>query len=202
MRMHEGGYRERKRDAAPEPAVEPPDVELVRLARRGDRHAFGRLVRRHQRRVFALGIRWLRSADDADDLVQETFVRAWQALSRFDESRPFAPWLITIAVNRAKTRVARARSAEELDDRIPWEGPSPEADAEASLLARDVRAAVDALPEEQRIVIHLRAVEDLSYREIADALEIPVGTVMSRLSRARETLRRSLGGESGRGGSA
>jgi RNA polymerase sigma-70 factor (ECF subfamily) len=83
------------------------DGELVGRAKDGDRGAFGQLVLRHQRRVFALGLRWFRNADDADDLVQETFVRAWRALDRFDETRPFAPWLITIAVNRAKTMAGR-----------------------------------------------------------------------------------------------
>src|SRR5262245_11048883 len=115
MSTRDGGYPQRKHEVPEARADEPADAELVRLAKRGDRHAFGRLVRRHQRRVFALGVRWLRSADDADDLVQETFVRAWQALARFDESRPFAPWLLTIAVNRAKTKVTRARPTEELD---------------------------------------------------------------------------------------
>lgn len=182
------------RDMAAVPAGEPGDAELVHLAKRGDRHAFGRLVRRHQQRVFALGMRWLRNADDADDLVQETFVRAWQSLGGFDDTRPFAPWIVTIAVNRAKTRLSRNRGTDVLDETVPWDGPSPEQDAEQALLAREVHAAVDALPEEQRIVLHLRAVEDLSYREIAEALGIPVGTVMSRLSRAREALRQSLGG--------
>ena len=182
------------RDVEGLPAGESSDADLVRLAKRGDRHAFGHLVRGHQRRIFAIGLRWLRNAEDADDLVQETFVRAWQALPGFDDTRAFAPWLVTIAVNRAKTKLSRARPAEEIDETVVWRGPSPEEDAERAILARDVNAAVAALPEEQRIVLHLRAVEDLSYREIADALGIPVGTVMSRLSRAREVLRRSLGG--------
>ncbi|MFN8178293.1 MAG: sigma-70 family RNA polymerase sigma factor [bacterium] len=196
--MGDGGYPER--DTAPKgvPAAEPSERDLVLLAKRGDRHAFGRLLRLHQRRVFALGMRWLRNADDADDLVQETFVRVWQSLDRFDDTRPFAPWVITIAVNRAKTMVGRARPTDELSEEIAWEGSTPLEEAETSGLARDVRAAVDALPEEQRVVLHLRAAEDLSYREIADALDVPMGTVMSRLSRARETLRRTLAEKAGR----
>lgn len=190
--MGDAGYPERPVDPERRPEAEPPDRELVALAKRGDRTAFGRLLRRHQRRVFALGVRWLRNADDADDLVQETFVRAWQSIERFDESRPFAPWILTIAVNRAKTRLTRARPAEEIDERIVWEGPSPLQDTESALLARDVRRAVEGLPEEQRIILHLRAVEELSYREIAAALGIPEGTVMSRLARARDALRKRL----------
>jgi RNA polymerase sigma-70 factor (ECF subfamily) len=169
------------------------DGELVGRAKNGDRGAFSQLVRLHQRRVFALGMRWFRNADDADDLVQETFVRVWKSLDSFDETRPFAPWVITIAVNRAKTMAGRARPAEELDEAIAWDGPSPDVEAEHSQLAGSVQRAVDALPAEQRIVLHLRAVESRSYREIADALGIPIGTVMSRLARARESVRRMLG---------
>src|SRR5262245_56977123 len=125
MEMVDGGYPMREDDQAAAPGEPPPERELVERAKRGDRHAFGRLLRLHQRRVFALGMRWLRNADDADDLVQETFVRAWQALQRFDESRPFAPWILTIAANRAKTMAGRARPQEEVDEELVWEGPSP-----------------------------------------------------------------------------
>jgi RNA polymerase sigma-70 factor, ECF subfamily len=169
------------------------DGELVGRAKTGDRGAFGQLVLRHQRRVFALGLRWFRNADDADDLVQETFVRAWRALDRFDETRPFAPWLLTIAANRARTMLGRARPSEELHDSIMWEGPSPAEDAERARLESDVQTAMKTLPQEQRVVLHMRAVESLSYREISDALDIPIGTVMSRLARAREEMRRKLG---------
>lgn len=169
------------------------DGELVGRAKDGDRGAFGQLVLRHQRRVFALGLRWFRNADDADDLVQETFVRAWRALDRFDETRPFAPWLITIAVNRAKTMAGRARPAEELHESILWGGPSPAEDAERARLESDVQNAMSTLPQEQRVVLHLRAVESMSYREISDALDIPIGTVMSRLARARDEMKRKLG---------
>jgi RNA polymerase sigma-70 factor (ECF subfamily) len=169
------------------------DGELVARAKDGDRGAFGQLVRRYQRRVFALGMRWFRNADDADDLVQETFVRAWRAVERFDETRPFAPWILAIAANRARTMVGRARPSEELDESILWEGPSPAEDAERARLESDVQAAMKALPQDQRIVLHMRAVESLSYREIAETLEVPIGTVMSRLARAREEMRRKLG---------
>jgi len=194
--MAESGYPQREKGIpGPGRPEGPPDGELVALARRGDRAAFGRLLRRHQRRVFALGLRWFRNADDADDLVQETFIRVWRSLERFDPDRPFVPWLMTIAVNRAKTLAARTRSdVEAIDERIPWDGPSPEDHAERARLARDVTEAMGKLPEEQRVVLHLRAVEGLAYREIAEALDIPIGTVMSRLSRAREHLRVRLGG--------
>jgi RNA polymerase sigma-70 factor (ECF subfamily) len=189
MHMADGGYPRRTHEP---PAAEVPDADLVSRAKRGDRAAFGRLVRRHQARVFALGVRWLSNADDADDLVQETFVRAWQALGGFDETRAFLPWLMTIAANRARTKASARRPAEEPDESLVWEGASPADETEGALLARDVGAAVDGLPEEQRVVLHLRAVDGLSYREIAQALDVPVGTVMSRLARAREALRARL----------
>jgi RNA polymerase sigma-70 factor (ECF subfamily) len=169
------------------------ETELVRKAKEGDRDAFAALVRLHQPRVFALGMRWFRNASDADDLVQETFVRVWTSRERIDADRPFAPWVITIAVNRAKTMSARARNAEELDESLVWEGPSPEEDADRARLAGAVQRGMAALPEDQRVVLHLRAVDSLSYREIAGALDVPIGTVMSRLARARESLRRLLG---------
>jgi RNA polymerase sigma-70 factor (ECF subfamily) len=193
MQMGDAGYPQRPTAPERRPVEVPWASELVALAKRGDRTAFGRLLRRHQRRVYALGLRWLRNADDADDLVQETFVRVWQSIARFDETRPFAPWVVTIAVNRAKTKLAGRRLTEEVDETIAWEGPSPLENAETAFLARNVRGAVAGLPEDQRVVLHLRAVEGLSYAEIASALEIPVGTVMSRLGRAREALRKRLG---------
>jgi RNA polymerase sigma-70 factor (ECF subfamily) len=178
----------RDEDSAPE------DRELVLRARQGDRAAFGLLVRRHQRRIHGLGVRLLRDRDDADDLVQETFVRAWRALERFDPERPLLPWLYRIATNRAMSllEIRRRRPAEELTEAVADPGPSPQEDAERRRLHREVRREVDRLPEEQRVVLILRAAEDLSYREIAEVLGVPIGTVMSRLSRARETLRKKV----------
>lgn len=169
----------------------PDDAELVGRARHGDRQAFGILVRRYQRRVFALGLRHFREKADAEDLVQETFLRAWRALDRFDETRPFAPWLFRIARNWSLTQLEtrKRRGDAELGDEIAWSGPSPDEDAERRRLRADVNRAVGELPEEQRVILHLRVAEGMSYREIADTLEVPIGTVMSRLARARETLR-------------
>jgi RNA polymerase sigma-70 factor (ECF subfamily) len=170
---------------------EAVDRDLVLRAKGGDREAFGILVRRYQRRVFALGLRWFRNADDADDVVQETFLRAWRALDRFEEDRPLAPWLLRIASNWARTQVEtrKRRGGEELDESIRWEGPSPEEELDKGRRREAIVRAVEELPEDQRVVLHLRVSEGLSYREISDTLDVPIGTVMSRLSRARETLR-------------
>ncbi|HMB71240.1 MAG TPA: sigma-70 family RNA polymerase sigma factor [bacterium] len=183
-------------ESAPRQPEDPAadDREWILRARRGDREAFGRLVRCYQRRIHGLGVRLLRDRDEADDLVQETFVRAWRALGRFDPERPFLPWLIRIATNRAMSllEIRRRRPTEELGDSIPDSGPSPQEEAERKRLHREVRREVDCLPEDQRVVLILRASEDLSYREIAEVLGVPIGTVMSRLSRARETLRKRV----------
>ena len=175
-------------------AGEPGDRVLAVRARGGDRAAFAVLVQRYQRRLFALGLRYFRNDADADDLVQETFLRAWRALDRFDETRPFAPWLFRIGVHWALTQLEtrKRRSPEELTDDLRWHGPSPEEHTEMSRTRREVNRAVGELPEEQRVILHLRVVEGMSYREIAETLEVPVGTVMSRLGRARETLRRKV----------
>lgn len=172
----------------------PSDGDLVRRAQAGEREAFGVLVRRYQRRVFSLGIRMLRNRSDAEDLVQETFLRAFRALDRFDPDRPLAPWLYRITTNRALSSLARRgrRDHEELSPRLAARGPNPEEETDERRLAWAVREAVAQLPPEQRAILALRVGEGLSYREIAEVVDVPIGTVMSRLARARETLRRKV----------
>jgi RNA polymerase sigma-70 factor (ECF subfamily) len=178
-----------------DPDPGPDDRDLILRSRNGDRQAFGALVRRYQQRVHALGIRLLGSSDDADDLVQETFLRAWRALDRFDPGRPLAPWLARIATNRALSTLAgrSRRRMEEIAESLPSGVPLPDEDESRRRFRERVQRALLRLPDDQRAVIALRAGEELSYREIAEVLDVPIGTVMSRLSRAREALRRSLG---------
>jgi RNA polymerase sigma-70 factor (ECF subfamily) len=168
--------------------------ELIRRAQSGDRDAFGALIRRYQRRIFALGLRFFGNADDAEDLVQDTFLRAWRNVQSFDAERPLAPWLLRIASNRALTELEtrKRRGGEELDDRIAWTGAGADDDLDRRRLEESVRREVDRLPEDQRMILLLRTMEGMRYREIADALDIPIGTVMSRLARARETLRKRV----------
>lgn len=180
----------RRRDPPPD----PEDRDLILRAQSGDRNAFGILVRRHQRRVHGLGFRILRNAADADDLVQETFLRAWRALDRFEAGRPIAPWLLRIASNHAMTMLdsRRRRPAEELTEQVPSPGPTADETVDRERLHERIRKEVERLPEDQRVILALRAGEEYSYREIADLLDVPIGTVMSRLSRARETLRKRV----------
>jgi RNA polymerase sigma-70 factor (ECF subfamily) len=173
---------------------EPGDAELVLRARDGDRAAFGVLVRRHQRSIHGIGLRFLRNEADADDLVQETFLRAWNAIDRFDPERPLLPWLRRIATNWALNRIdaSKRHGEEEWTDTMPSPQRSAEEDLDRARLQRKVKAALDGLPPDQRMILTLRAHDGLSYREIADTLDVPIGTVMSRLARARETMRKRV----------
>lgn len=178
-----------------EDASLPSDEELARRAQGGDQAAFGDLVRRYQRPVFALVLRSTGSRDDTPDLCQDAFLRAWRGLGTFDTSRPFRPWIYRVALNVARTHRGRARGRihVELDDQHPApEGEMPDARAEARDAEGRLRAAVAELPPAQRDVLLLRVVEERSYKEISDVLDIPIGTVMSRLSRARGALRHAL----------
>lgn len=185
--------REARRQAA-EPA--PDEALLLARARGGDVGAFEALVRLHQRRVYGVALRIVRTHDVADDVAQEAFLRAWRNLDRFDLGRPFAPWICRIAANLALNHVRSPRGREEtpLEDHPEARAsdPGPLAvvlDAEAR---RVLDEAVCGLPLEQRAVFVLRASEEMSYGEIAEALGISPGTVMSRLFRARRRLARAL----------
>src|SRR5262249_31518467 len=172
----------------------------VRAARAGDAGAFRRLVESHMRAVYALGFRLLGNHDDADDLAQETFVRAHRALDRYDERWAFYTWLRTIATRVALNEIAkrkrrRTEGGEVFDaaaESAAESAPDPiDQLAEAELHAA-LRLACDELPSEFRAVLVLRSQEGLSYAEIAQDLDLPLGTVMSRLHRARAMIRRAL----------
>jgi RNA polymerase sigma-70 factor (ECF subfamily) len=146
--------------------------------------------------VYAVAYRIVRRHDQADDIVQEAFIRAQRALGRFIVGRPFGPWIARIAANLA---VNETRSPRRREEELPSghaETPACDAGPLGSLLEREAQTVLDRaleeLPAEQRAVFVLRVYEDLSYQEIAEALEISPGTVMSRLSRARGKLRGSV----------
>jgi len=169
---------------------------LLEQARRGSLSAFEEIVRRYQRRVYATAYRIVRRHEVADDVAQEAFIRAHRNLDRFDAQRPFGPWICRIAANLAVNHV---RSPEAREDALPdghAETPSTAAGPLQGVLDAEARTLLDRalgeLPAEQRAVFCLRVFDELSYREIADTLGIEMGTVMSRLSRAREKLREAL----------
>jgi RNA polymerase sigma-70 factor, ECF subfamily len=178
--------------AAPDAA----EADLLARARDGNLFAFDEIVKRYQRRVYATAVRIVRRHDVADDVVQEAFLRAHQALGRFDLSRPFGPWICRIAANLAVNHVRSPQAREEALPEAHAETPSAGSSPLGGVLDREasfqLSRALEGLSAEQRAVFTLRVFEELSYKEIAEALEISIGTVMSRLSRARERLRLAL----------
>jgi RNA polymerase sigma-70 factor (ECF subfamily) len=177
-------------------AVDSGERDLLARARAGDLAAFEEIVRRYQRRVYGTAVRILRRHDLADEVAQEAFLRAFESLARFDLARPFGPWICRIAANLA---ISHVRSPAAREQPLPDPAPDPPSSAPGPLeriLDGEARAvlhqALDELPAEQRAVFALRVFEELSYREIAAALGIQMGTVMSRLARARERLKDAL----------
>jgi len=184
--------------------VTSDDATLVERSQAGDLAAFEQLVEKYRERVWRLAYHHLRDREEAWDVAQEAFVRAWQALPSFRGQSAFYTWLFRIVVNvatdRGRQRAARARAlgteqvpAEELDRLMAAAGVAPD-DAARRLEERErIQQALRALPEHHRTIIMLSDLEGLSYREIAEVLSIPIGTVMSRLHNARKRLRELLG---------
>jgi RNA polymerase sigma-70 factor (ECF subfamily) len=172
------------------------DREIVRRVRDGDAEALRLLVERYQDRVFALIHGIVRDAHEVEDVAQEVFLKVFTRIAAFDERSQFYTWLYRVAVNAAKDHVKKRvrRPAVPLDeaDALPGAGEGPEARAASNETARLVRAAIDTLPVRYREVLALRELEGLPYDEIAAVLGISIGTVESRLHRARARLRRRL----------
>lgn len=176
------------------------DQLLVERARRGDRRAFDLLVLKYQQRIVKLVTRYVRDPSEALDVSQEAFVKAFRALPAFRGDSAFYTWLYRIAINTAKNYVAslQRRPVEyDLDPQDPdqhdvnarlREDETPEGLAMQEQLRQAISQAISALPEELRTAIMLREVEGLSYEEIAEAMDCPVGTVRSRIFRAREAV--------------
>jgi RNA polymerase sigma-70 factor, ECF subfamily len=169
------------------------ELDLARRARRGDAGAFDELVRRFQRPVFRFCWRLVRSAD-AEDVAQDTFVRAFVHFERFDAERPVLPWLIAIArrlcLDLLRRRAMAARIPAMPIDTVTMPGPEVEASMREQLQHLDrALADLDEGPREAIILFH---VEQMSYRDIAAALEVPMGTVMTWLHRGRAQLKRAL----------
>ncbi|MHB0969097.1 MAG: RNA polymerase sigma factor [Thermoanaerobaculia bacterium] len=171
------------------------EAALIEAARRGDRDAYGQLVRRNLPRALAVAHGIVRNRADAEDLAQEAFVRAHAHLERFRPGAPFAPWLFRIVTNLALDLLKhRGRLREEELGETHAAPRATEADtaAHANEKLRRIDAALELLPEMQRIVARLSLVEELEHADIAAALDITEGTVRSHLSHARAALRAKL----------
>ncbi len=169
------------------------EQSLIASAQAGDKAAYGQLVQRYRRLVVSVAYHHGLDLGEAEDAAQETFVKAWLALPRYREPLgSLRAWLCRIAINTAHDAQRRRRLAEELDEQMVDGESGPAEQAEAMIPARAVRHALDHIPDMSRAALVLREYEGLSYAEIAAALGIPVGTVMSRLNYARNRLREIL----------
>lgn len=173
--------------------------DLTARAQTGDKEAFSELVKLYSKPVYYLAYRFVREHDMADDLTQESFVRAYEKIGTFIVGKSFKSWIFTIVSNLAINYLKRNKRQSSLDDKIPddiLEDKKASANPHEILVAKDLQGkiaiAVKNLPEEFKAVFILRTYEDLSYEEIAKMLKIETGTVMSRLFRARKRLKDEL----------
>ena len=171
------------------------DSELIAKSSHGDSSAFGTLVLRYHKMVVGVSYRTCGDAVLAEDIAQETFIRAWTKLSMYRPEGSFRGWLCRIAANLTIDALRRQKPTVELESRtFEASGDGPEAAALRDERAAAVREAIAKLPLHSRMALVLREYEGLSYREIADALGIPLGTVKSRLNDARHRLKAELSG--------
>jgi len=179
-------------------ALAADESALVSRAREGDRVAFEALARRHADRLYAVVVRFCADATEAEDVVQEAFLRAWRGIARFEGSSEFFTWLYRIGINEAKRRAERhprnetvSIEDEPIDGAPDW-SEAPERRAEQGELRRVLEAAVRALPADYRAPLVLRDVEGLSTREAAAVMDLSEAAFKSRLHRARLAVRRAL----------
>jgi len=186
------------------------DERLVFSARAGDRDAFAQLVQRYEAQVYTMSMRMLSNREDARDLAQEVFLTVYQGLDRFRGEAQFRTWLYRVTLNRCRDEIRRrgtvkhtrplsldglaANSDDERGAAVEpaTREPSPEAAARGRETERLVNAAIERLPDELREALLLRDTQDLAYDQIASVLDLPVGTVRSRLNRARTRLAEML----------
>jgi RNA polymerase sigma-70 factor (ECF subfamily) len=185
--------------------TEESDLVLVKRVQRGDKSAFDLLVRKYQHKVVKLVLRYVRNPAEAEDIAQEAFIKAYRALPQFRGDSAFYTWMYRIAINTAKNSLAsrdRSPIRYDLDLTDPEEShgvqtklqdpDTPEGMALTEEIRGIVNSAIDALPEELKTAIVLRELDGLSYEEIAAAMGCPVGTVRSRIFRAREAIDKRL----------
>lgn len=178
--------------------TEESEEILVRKAKKGDTDAFGELVKRYERYILNLVYRTLGYPEDAEDIAQETFIKAFTNIKKFKGESKFSTWLSKIAINLCMDRLRSRSSKEEMPEEGVWltipqsSYYDPEEVTERLEIQERIRRAVSSLPDELRVVFVLREFDDLSYEEISKILNIPIGTVESRLYRARMRLKNLL----------
>jgi len=183
---------------APRSRLREDDRETVAACQRGDRQAFDRLVGKYQRDVYRLCYRYVNNHQDANDMAQEVFLKAYRALGRFRGDSSFSTWLYRIAVNTCLNfRASRRPEAAELPEALPDKRPGALEGIERDERSRRVREAVTRLPEKQRATLILKVYHDLTHEEVAGILGSSVGTVKANLFHALGNLRKMLAAEAG-----
>jgi RNA polymerase sigma-70 factor (ECF subfamily) len=169
----------------------PDDLMLIRQCLEGRREAFGDLIARHQKAVFNVALRMLKDYQDAQDLTQTVFIKAYEKLGTFKAGHKFFSWIYRMAMNEALNFIKRSRRFEEFDEGADYAAgdQKPAEDFEENAMSRNIQNALMDLRIEHRAVIVLKHFEDLSYQEIGYILDIPEKTVKSRLFTARQLLK-------------
>jgi len=164
------------------------EVEILQKVLNGHTAAYGEIFSRHRQRAFALAYQYVNDYEDAKDIVQDAFIKAYQNLSKFDFKKSFSPWLMTIVRNLSIDFLRRRKkvSPDGLPENIPATGVQSR--PERNVLRNEIWAALKSLNKEQREIIFLKDYQGYSYNEIAEILKIPLGTVMSRLHHSRKKL--------------
>ncbi|HEX7057007.1 MAG TPA: RNA polymerase sigma factor SigW [Bacilli bacterium] len=180
------------------------ETRLAKLAKRGDRNAFSELVRLYSTKIFHLAYRMLNNRQEAEDVVQDTCLRVYRNLDKYDPEQRFSTWIYRIATNLCIDRLRRRKGQYSLDADLPegdgldWHSmlASEERGPESSLLLSEtqakVRKAINTLPQKYKAVVVLRYLQDLSLQEISEILGLPVTTIKTRVHRGREYLRKKL----------
>lgn len=170
------------------------DEVLIERVKQGDCEAFNPLVERYKLPLYKVMYRMVMNQDDAEDMVEEAFIKAYRAIQRFETGRPFFAWICRIAVNNAinymkKERRAMIQNIDTIEHRVAAKKGNPVEMTKEKLLKEKVHLAMAKLPDDFRAILVLRVEENYSYQEISRILKIPKGTVMSRIARARQKLR-------------
>jgi RNA polymerase sigma-70 factor (ECF subfamily) len=180
------------------------EIKLAKLARTGDRGAFAELVDLYKDRIYHLAYRMLGNLHEAEDMVQETFMRVYTNLYRYDEAHKFSTWIYRIGTNVCIDRLRKRKAVYSLDAELgdsegadgyamlPGNEDTPETEYLLSETQQHIREAIDKLPEKYKSVVILRYLHDLSLQEISEVLDMPITTIKTRVHRGREYLRKKL----------
>ena len=180
-----------------EPIHQSEEAELIRKARQRDDDAYAQLVTYFTPRLYRVVRRMADDSGEAEAIVQETFLRAWENLARYQEDRPFFPYLVTIAINLGRDQWRKSRfvdfsGLDSIEDELPDSDTVLETQVEQAELLKELAQAVSELPPAYRAVIAMRYDAGMSYQEIAQGLQLPVNTVRTHLRRAKIQLRQAL----------